>query len=358
MSARNRILAVDDNPTNLAIIEETLQGRFNLRLAQNGTEALAIAPTFLPEIVLLDVMMPRPDGYEVCSQIKNDPKLRQSQVIMVSAKTDISERLRGYRSGADDYVTKPFDEEELFAKVCAALKTKSLYWSAQREIEVLCGVTGDTLSLISHLRDAETGEHLDRMRDYSQMLAAELRNRPFAKQIDDQFLDDLYRASPLHDLGKVVIPDAILRKPGPLTDQEREQMKRHTIIGEQILHQLALQQPEAGFFPMAAEVARWHHECFDGSGYPDGLSGDAIPLAARIVKVADVFDAMTTARVYKPSQDPLVARDEIVVAAGSQFDPRVVDAMLRTFDEFLELCLARDATMPHEGAANVHPTNC
>jgi putative two-component system response regulator len=343
MPARNRVLAVDDNPTNLAIIEETLQGRFNLRLAQDGTEALAIAPTFLPEVVLLDVMMPRPDGYEVCTQIKNDPKLRHSQVIMVSAKTDISERLRGYRSGADDYVTKPFEEEELLAKVCAALKSKSLYWSIQQELETLCDVTGDTLALISHLRDEETGAHLDRMRDYSQLLAAELRHGPFAQQIDDQFLDDLYHASPLHDLGKIVIPDAILRKPGRFTRQEREHMKSHTLIGQHILHRLAEQRPEAGFFPMAAQIARWHHENFDGTGYPDGLRGDAIPLPARIVKVADVFDAMTSERVYKASQDPLVARGEIVAAAHSQFDPRVVAAMLQVFDEFLEICPARDA---------------
>jgi putative two-component system response regulator len=346
MSASSRILAVDDNPTNLAIIEETFQGRFNLRLAHDGEEALRIAPTFLPDIVLLDVMMPRPDGYEVCSQIKNDRMLRHSQVIMVSAKTDISERLRGYRAGADDYVTKPFEEEELFAKVCAALKTKSVNSSVQQELEALYSATGETLELISHLRDAETGEHLDRMRDYSQMLAAELRNGPVAQQVDDQFLDDLYRASPLHDLGKIVIPDAILRKPGPLTEAEREHMMRHTVVGEQILHRLARKQPEAGFFGMAAEIARWHHECVDGSGYPDGLIGNTIPLAARIVKVADVFDAMTTARVYKPSFSPLVTRDEIVAAAGTQFDPQVVEAMLRIFDEFVDLCLERTIASP------------
>jgi putative two-component system response regulator len=351
MPANSRILAVDDNPTNLAIIEETFQDRFDLRVAHDGAEALAIVPTFLPDVVLLDVMMPRPDGYEVCSQIKNDVALRHSKVIMVSAKTDISERLRGYQAGADDYVTKPFDEEELMAKVCAALKTKSLYSSIQRDFETLCGATGEALELISHLRDAETGEHLDRMRDYSQMLAAELRNGPFGQQIDDQFLDDLYRASPLHDLGKVVIPDSVLRKPGPLTDEEREQMKRHTIIGEQILRRLSRQQPEVGFFRMAADIARSHHECVDGSGYPDGLRGDAIPLAARIVKVADVFDAITTARVYKPSYSPQTARSEIAAAAGSQFDPQVVDAMLRIFDEFVELCSENNGGAPAKQAA-------
>jgi putative two-component system response regulator len=356
VSLKSRILAVDDNPLNLAIIEEALQGRFNLRLARDGAEAMRIAPTFLPDIVLLDVMMPRPDGYEVCMQIKNDPVLRHSQVIMVSAKTDISERLRGYRAGADDYVTKPFEEDELLAKVSAVLTTKSRNGSIHRQLQEVCSATGEVLELISHLRDAETGEHLDRMRDYSHLLAAELRNGDVGQQIDDQFLDDLYRASPLHDLGKVVISDAILRKPGPLTDEEREEMKRHTFIGEQILNRLARQQPEVGFFRMAAEIARWHHECFDGSGYPDGLRGEAIPLAARIVKVADVFDAMTTARVYKPSYAPHFVRDEIVAGSGAQFDPQVVDAMLGVFDEFLELCPENTAVPAKSTAACAMPT--
>jgi putative two-component system response regulator len=338
MPTQNRILAVDDNPANLAIVEEIFQETFKLRLAHDGNEALSIAPTFLPDVVLLDVMMPRPNGYEVCSRMKNDRTLRHSQVIMVSAKTDIDDRLRGYDAGADDYVTKPFEEQELCAKVRANLRTKSIYGIVRDEMEALCCATGEVLELLSHLRDAETGVHLDRIRCYSHLLAAELRAEPFGEEIDDLFLDNLYRASPLHDIGKIAIPDAVLRMPGPLTDHEREQMKQHTLIGQQVLGRLAKQGPSLAFFPMAADIARWHHESFDGSGYPDGLRGTAIPLAARIVKVADVFDALTSARVYKPSYEPSAARDHITRIDACKFDPAVVGAMLRVFDEFTDVC--------------------
>lgn len=338
MPARNRVLAVDDNPINLAVIEEALQGHFQLRLAQDGNEVYRIAPTFMPDVVLLDVMMPGPDGYELCSWMKNDPLLRQSQVIMVSARTNVDDRLRGYRAGADDYVTKPFNEQELCAKVDVALKTRDLMSTIQDQVDVLCDATGQVLELVAHLRDAETGEHLDRMRIYSHLLAAELRDDPIACQIDDAFLDDLYRASPLHDIGKIAIPDAILQKPGPLTKEEREEMQRHTIIGESILNHLVELQPEVSFFRLAAEIARWHHESFDGSGFPDGLQGTAIPLAARIVKVADVFDALTSARVYKSPCDPSAARDQMTGVEAASFDPAILDAMLRVFDEFTEVC--------------------
>jgi cyclic di-GMP phosphodiesterase len=338
MPSRNRILAVDDNPTNLAIIEEALQGRFNLRLARDGTEALGLAPTFLPDVVLLDAMMPKPDGFEVCSLMKNDSVLRHTRIIMVSAKTALDDRIRGYQAGADDYVTKPFSEEELCAKVAVGMRTKTIYATVQDEMDALCGTTAEVLELVSHLRDAETGSHLDRIRAYSHLLAAELRQQPFSREIDDLFLDDLDRASALHDLGKIAIPDAILRKPGPLTGDERSQMQQHTIIGEQILNRLSQKQPGVSFFRMAAEVARWHHEGYDGGGYPDGLCGEAIPLAARIVKVADVFDALTSVRVYKPAYDPLIAVEEMLVGKGHAYDPVVVDALLRVYDEFVELC--------------------
>jgi putative two-component system response regulator len=337
MSNGNRVLAVDDNPTNLAIISDVFEGRFPLKLANDGNEALEIAPTFDPDVVLLDVMMPKPDGFEVCSRMKNHPVMRHSQIIMVSARTDLDDRLRGYRAGADDYVTKPFDEEELLAKVCANFRTRSIYSSIRQQLESLCGATSDVLELVTHLRDSETGEHLERIRTYSHLLAAELRVGSFHQQIDDQFLDDLDRASPLHDIGKIAIPDAILRKPGPLTEMERQQMQQHVLVGESLLNRLANHEPNVSCFRMAVQIARWHHESFDGSGYPDGLIGNAIPLAARIVKVADVFDALTSIRVYKPSLDPQEARQHICVDEADKFDPIVVQAMLNVFDEFVEV---------------------
>jgi putative two-component system response regulator len=175
------------------------------------------------------------------------------------------------------------------------------------------------------------------MRSYAAILAAELRAGPWSSWIDDLFLDDLYRASALHDVGKVAIPDSILCKPGPLDAQEREIMQQHTIIGEQILNRIARHQPEISCFRMAAQIARSHHECYDGTGYPDGLRGEQIPLAARIVKVADVFDALTSERVYKAACTPEFAKAEMVSKKGTDFDSVVMDAMVQVFDEFVEL---------------------
>jgi putative two-component system response regulator len=269
---------------------------------------------------------------------------------MVSARTEVDDRLRGYHAGADDYVTRPFEELELRAKVAANIRVKSIYGEIETKMNALCGATGEVLEHISHLRDTETGEHLDRIRIYSHLLAGELRQGPFGDHIDDAFLDNLYRASPLHDIGKVAMPDALLRKPGAFTQGEREQMKQHTLIGEQILNRLAQQHSDASFFSMAAQIARWHHESFDGTGYPDGLSGAAIPLAARIVKVADVFDALTSARVYKAPSEPAAARKYISETESAAFDPNIVDAMLRVFDEFTEVCNAAvvgEVSQPH-----------
>lgn len=338
MLARSRVLAVDDNPTNLAVIEESLQEQFTLRLARSGEDALRLAPTFLPDVVLLDAMMPRPDGFEVCSKLKNDPLLRRSHVIMVSARTAVDDRLRGYRAGADDYVCKPFDEQELCAKVSAAMNTRELCRGVHADLEQFCGATGEALELLTHLRDTETGEHLDRMREYSQILAGELRSTRYGEFIDDLFLDRLYRASALHDVGKIAIPDAVLRHPGALSPEQRETMQRHTTIGGSILARLAGRQSSTGFFEMAAQIARWHHERFDGTGYPDKLSGDSIPLAARIVKVADVFDALTTHRAYKPRFPFDHAVEIIACGSGTEFDPVVVDAMFRVLDEFRDVC--------------------
>jgi putative two-component system response regulator len=338
----HRVLAVDDNPTNLRIIEEALQGRFSLRMAENGAEALRLAPGFRPDVVLLDVMMPGPDGYEVCSRMKNDRMLAAMQVIMVSAKTDLDSRLRAYQAGADDYILKPFSEEELYAKVCVNVRNKTIYGVIRGQLEALCGAAGEALELVSHLRDAETAGHLVRMRDYSQILAGELRTTSWGQRIDDQFLEDLFKASPLHDVGKVAIPDTILHKPGRLTDDEFELMKQHTVSGERILRTLLQRQPDVSMFQMAVEITRSHHENYDGSGYPDGLVGEAIPLSARIVRVADVFDAITSVRAYKPRQSPQEARDLIVASTRSAFDPAVVDAMHRVFDEFLEVALTSE----------------
>ena len=337
MSPINRILAVDDNPVNLAIIEESLQGRFDLRTATSGEEALWLMSTYRPDVVLLDIMMPAPDGFEVCSRIKNDRKYEATQVVMVSAKADINSRLRGYQVGADDYIVNPFNEEELYAKVCANLRSRTVCRAVREEIEELCGAAGDALTLASQLRDVENAGHLTRMRDYAQILATDLRRDTYRDLIDEEFLDALYRASPLHDIGKIGVPDVILRKPGALTPAEFAVMQQHTCIGERILGRLAAQMSRPYTFAMASQIARSHHESFDGSGYPDGLCSDSIPLAARIVKVADVFDAITSARVYKRKQSPRETRDWMISNKGTQFDPLIIDAFERAYADFASL---------------------
>jgi putative two-component system response regulator len=261
---------------------------------------------------------------------------------MVSARTDINSRLRGYQAGADDYMLKPFNEEELYAKVCVNLRTRTACSTIHSQVESVCGAVGEALKLVSQLRDMENAGHLVRMRDYAQLLAVELQATSYGDEIDSLFLDDLHRASPLHDIGKVAIPDAILLKPGPLTDAEFSTMQQHTLLGERILKRLAQQQPHLSMFSMAVRIARSHHECFDGSGYPDGLIGQSIPLAARIVKVADVFDAITSMRVYKPKQHPDEAREWITARTGAAFDPLIIAAFQQQFAAFSALANDHD----------------
>ena len=208
--------------------------------------------------------------------------------------------------------------------------------STQRQLLATRDVSVIALAKLAESRDPETGEHLERMRTYSQLLAEHLsRQGPYVDQIDESFLADLFRSSPLHDIGKVAIPDAILLKPGRLTPEEFKTMQAHAAIGAETLESALRHSGDGSFLRMAAGIARWHHERFDGSGYPDGLSGQNIPLAARIVALADVYDALTSVRVYKAAYDPRQARDMIIAASGTQFDPAIVDAFRACYPDFL-----------------------
>ena len=354
----NRILIVDDCPINLKILKELLRGEYEIASALSGEEGLQKVREFSPELILLDIMMPGLDGYEVCRQIKEGPLGKFTQVILVSGKASTPERLKGYEVGADDYVVKPFDHDELIAKVRIHFRlrqTMTELWAAHQEIQRFNAelesliqqrteevvATRDVaifgFAKLAESRDPETGEHLDRMRNYSRILAEELsRNGPYVHNINAQFISDIYRSSPLHDIGKVGIPDAILLKPGRLTSEEFEVMKRHAEIGGDALDQAIRQSTSGGFLNMAAMIARHHHERFDGTGYPDGLAGVDIPMPARIVALADVFDALTSPRVYKPAYDAEVARSMIEEQEGKHFDPAVVEAFRARYEDFLE----------------------
>jgi putative two-component system response regulator len=356
---KDRILIVDDCPINIRILEELLGEDYELDSALDGEECLAKLRQFGPELVLLDIMMPGIDGYEVCRRIKEGPLGSFTQVILVSGRASTAERLRGYEVGADDYVVKPFDHDEFLAKIRTHFRlreTMKSLWTANgriqqfnSELEMLVGertqevvATRDiavfALAKLADSRDPETGEHLDRMREYCRILAEQLAQvGPYRDEIDEESIRDIYRSSPLHDIGKVGIPDAILLKPGRLTDEEFDVMKTHSEIGAEALREASQTSECGGFLGMATLIARHHHERFNGSGYPDGLAGFDIPLAARIVALADVYDALTSARVYKAAFDTATARRMIEEQRGEHFDPAVVDAFLQREDDFLRV---------------------
>jgi putative two-component system response regulator len=309
-----------------------------------------------PDVVLLDIMMPGLDGCEVCRRLKLMTDVRP-QVVMVSALTTANERMRAYECGADDYLIKPVDHHELFTKcrlhsrLCQALdnvvqsneevrkysdELRRLVVERTRDVQATQDVAVFAMAKLADSRDPETGDHLQRMRNYSVALAEQLRrDGQFAEVIDDAFIDDLFRSSPLHDIGKVGVSDAILLKPGRLTPAEFERMKDHATIGANTLDQIVRHSPSASFLKMAAIIARQHHERFDGTGYPDGRRGHDIALPARIVALADVYDALTSNRVYKEAYEPLVAKELIEAESGRHFDPVIVAAFSNCFENFL-----------------------
>lgn len=363
MDMDRTILLVDDDAMNIAILEEVLSDRFDLLVAHDGQEAVEMAQRHHPWLVLMDIMMPRMNGYEACRKIKamTDPV---PQVILVSAKASTSERIKGYQSGADDYLTKPFDDDELMAKISVHLRLcEALFDLAEARQQLAmdnCQLSEKVdqqnkeiidsrdlivfaLANLADSRDPETGEHLQRIRSYCKILATYLsQHGPYTDQIDESFITRIYQASPLHDIGKVGIPDVILLKPGRLTDREFDLMKQHSIIGATALENVAQHGEAGGFLHMAIEIARSHHERWDGSGYPDKISGSQIPLSARIAAVADVFDAMTSVRVYKAAFTSEVTRSMMVEESGKHFDPHVIEAFEACFDE---ICAVRESVV-------------
>lgn len=375
-----KILIVDDHRPFRELLVALLRSDHELAQAASGEEALEMLHTFKPDLVLLDIRMPGIDGYETCRRIKSGPWGRHVQVVLVSVNSSREEQLRGYRVGADDYVAKPIKPHEFQARVQLHFRLRdamATVTSVKAKIESHHGVirqlsedhtrellaTHDAavfaLANVAEFRDEETGEHLVRMRSYSQILAEELAQEgPYARQIDQRFLEEMYRSSMLHDIGKVAISDAILLKPGKLTPEEFETMKRHTIIGANMLDRAVLHSHGGGFLAMAAVIARFHHERFDGSGYLAGLIGEETPLPARIVALADVYDAITSVRPYKPAFSPLKAKEIIESESGAHFDPVIVDAFLRRFDDFCTALERAEAERVTVGATSVQLQEC
>jgi len=350
-SERQTILVVDDTPDNIALLSTLLKDRYKVRAANNGERALAIAAGQpRPDLILLDIMMPGMDGYEVCERLKIDPHTADIPVIFLTAKVQVEDEEFGLRLGAVDYITKPISPPIVLARVETHLTLKRArqflqdrnayleaeVWRRSREVMAIQEVTIMAMASLAETRDNATGNHIRRTQHYVRVLAQHLRHHPrFAAALNDETIELLFKSAPLHDIGKVGIPDRILLKPGRLTPDEFEIMKTHAALGRDAIAaaERCLDTPDS-FLRFAREIAYSHQEKWDGSGYPEGLWGEQIPLSARLMVVADVYDALISRRIYKPALPHEQAVAMIREGRDRHFDPDIVDAFLECAEQF------------------------
>lgn len=325
-----QVLVVDDDDFALSVVENTmLRLGYTTVTAQNGTEALQILGSSDIRLVITDWDMPEMNGVEFCRAVRRQDLSGYVYIIMLTGREGAKQRLEGLCAGADDFLNKPLDTDELL--VC--LKTAERILSLEtRDLALFA------LAKLAESRDSETGAHVERVQSYTRLLARNLSDEVKGHHgVDEDYVRLLYQTSPLHDLGKVGIPDSVLLKPGKLTTDEFSVMKTHTVVGAQTLDAALSRFPNARFLRMAREIAASHHEKFDGSGYPLGLAGEQIPLCGRIVAVADVYDALTSRRIYKAASSHGQAKEIILRDRGSHFDPEVVAAFLRAEQKIIEV---------------------
>jgi len=344
------VMVVDDTPANLKLLEEMLGGQgYRAVMFPSGVMALKAAARNPPDLILLDIMMPEMDGFETCRRLKEDKATQDIPVIFLSALNDTESKVKAFSMGGVDYVTKPFQFAEVKTRVEThinlrrnqiSLKRYNLHLEALvqekvREISDSQLATIFAVSKLAESRDDETGWHIERTRNFCRKLAEQLYdNSSYAARLSPAFIENIYHASPLHDIGKVGITDNILLKPGKLTAEEFEIMKSHTVIGAGTLQTVHSKYPNNAFLGVGIDIARSHHEKWDGSGYPDGLVGEQIPLSARIMAIADVYDALRSKRPYKEPFSHEKSYGIIIEGAGRHFDPVVVEAFMALETEF------------------------
>ena len=350
------VLVVDDTPDNLSLMSGLLKEHYRVMLANNGERAIKLARAEeAPDLILLDIMMPGLSGYDVCKILKDDPATLHIPIIFLTAMTAAEEERKGLELGAVDFITKPVNPPIMLARVSTQLQVKVAadflrdkndYLEAEvqrrgRELAAIQDVTILAMASLAETRDNDTGNHIRRTQHYMRLLADQLRTHPrFDRFLDDKTIDILFKSAPLHDIGKVGIPDRILLKPGRFEPHEFEIMKTHCKLGRDAIQhaedQLGL---EVEFLYHAKQIAYSHQEKWDGSGYPEGLAGDAIPISARMMAVADVYDALISRRVYKEGMPHEKAVSIITEGRGQHFDPDIVDAFLAAKDQFRAIAL-------------------
>jgi putative two-component system response regulator len=347
------IMVVDDTPANLELLQDMLDNKgYRVLAFPNGKMALSAAAKNPPDLILLDINMPEMDGFEVCEHLKADAVLKEIPVLFISALTETEDKVKAFSVGGVDYVTKPFQFEEVQARVKTHLHLRSLQMELEKYNLHLEALVKDKIAEISdsqlativalaklaESKDENTGNHVERTRTYCRLLADKLRINPrYWGNRHEEFVENIFQASALHDIGKVGIPDTILLKPDKLTPAEFEIMKTHTTIGANTLRIARGKYSKNAFLNMGIAIARSHHEKWDGSGYPDGLAGEDIPLSARIMALADVYDALRSKRPYKEAFSHDKSCKIIIEDVGMHFDPSVVDAFKSLKSEFAEV---------------------
>ena len=348
----NTVMIVDDTPANLKTLHEILKkNNYRVVAFPNGEMAIRAAEKSTPDLVLLDIMMPGIDGFEVCKYFKKIPSLKDTPIIFISALNNSEDKTLAFDLGGVDYITKPFQPDEIIARVKTHIKMHEMQLKLeeynhqledmvnQKVKEVLDSQKAASLALakLTESRDYETGKHVDRVQIFCRVLAQELRDSIYKEDITADFIENIYYASPLHDIGKVGIPDNILLKPGKLTLEEFEIIKTHVCIGASTLESIFLLYPNNKIIEMGIEISKYHHERWDGKGYMEGLEGDRIPLSARIMALVDVYDALRSERPYKKAFTHREACARVEGDLGSHFDPVVGEAFREAESIFEEI---------------------
>ena len=323
------VLAVDDSDIALRCIENTLtQAGHSVDKASDGHEALDRLRERNHRVVISDWDMPGMDGLTLCRRIR-EMTTRYVYIVLVTSHNRAADTVTGLSAGADEFLSKPFNPAELLVRMRVAERLLAM---ETRDVVLFA------LAKLAESRDSDTGRHIERVREYARLLARQMSTQPkFRDSVGDLFVQLIYETSPLHDIGKVGIPDQVLLKPGKLTEKEYAIMQKHTVIGKETLDAALQNHPEAKFLRFARDIVASHHERYDGTGYPCGLAGEEIPLCARVVALADVYDALTSVRVYKDAFSHQKARQIILEESGRHFDPDVVDAFLAVEPQIVEV---------------------
>ncbi len=355
---KNIILVVDDDKTNLTLAQKILLPHYRIAATNSGLGALKYLENNHPDLILLDINMPEMNGFQVMEQLRINEVTAKIPVIFLTADSLVETEVKCFRMGAVDFVTKPFVPDILLSRVGKTLELEQYRYNLEKMVKEQAAKIIEDAVRISKIqdsvivgmanliesRDGSTGKHVKNTQMYVKMILDELYKRNlFPEQLTEEYMEDICKAAPLHDVGKIKVPDSVLQKPGKLTPEEYELMKRHTTYSEKIIKMIIGDVEDENYVRIVEDIAMYHHERWDGTGYPMGLAGDRIPLAARIMAVADVFDALYEERVYKPPIRPIERIMQIMMEGrGTQFDPVIMDVFMEMLPALKEVLHSSD----------------